>query len=162
MKKSLVILGGLLLTLTALVLINVELLKATEEIPSLSAVEEPQIIEEVIIPKTQEEQQEVAEIASEIEYLGEFTITHYCACKVCCGKWADGITASGKTAVEGVTIAVDTKVIPLGSEVIIDGWTYIAQDTGSAIKGNRIDIFIDDHDRALKMGKYQANVYKGE
>lgn len=95
--------------------------------------------------------------------LGEFKITHYCACSICCGKWADGITATGTTAAEGRTIAVDPDVIPLGSQVRVtyqDGTvaTYTAEDTGSAIQGNRLDVFIADHGRARDLGVKYASV----
>ena len=93
-------------------------------------------------------------------YLGNFKITHYCACKKCCGPNAQGITASGKKVQEGKTIAVDTKVIKMGSQVKIDGYgTYEAQDTGSAIKGNKIDVYVADHQRALQMGVTYKDVW---
>lgn len=98
-------------------------------------------------------------------YLGKFKITHYCACKKCCGENAQGITASGKRVEEGKTIAVDKKVIKMGSKVLIDGYgEYEAQDTGSAIKGNIIDVYVADHNQALQMGVVYKNVYlvKGE
>ena len=60
-------------------------------------------------------------------------------------------TASGTRVTEGRTIAVDPKVIPLGSKVKITvpnmpqyNGVYIAEDTGGAIKGNIIDIYIRD------------------
>lgn len=87
-----------------------------------------------------------------------FELTAYCACEKCCGK-SDGITATGTKATAGRTIAVDPKVIPYGSEVIINGHTYIAEDCGGAIKGNRIDIYFDDHNEALAFGKQFATVY---
>lgn len=93
-------------------------------------------------------------------YLGTFKITHYCACTKCCGKNAQGITASGKKVEEGKTIAVDPKVIALGSEVYIDGYGYMeAQDTGSAIKGNIIDVYVADHQEALNLGVVYKDVY---
>ena len=86
----------------------------------------------------------------------DFKITYYCACEKCCGKSpshpAYGITASGTTVEEGRTIAVDPSVIPLGSKVKINGHEYVAEDTGGAIKGHRIDIYISDHQQALTMG----------
>ena len=98
--------------------------------------------------------------ANEREYLGKFKITHYCACKKCCGENAQGITASGKRVEEGKTIAVDTKVIKMGSKVYIDGYGEMeAQDTGSAIKGNIIDVYVADHNQALKMGVVYKDVY---
>ena len=79
--------------------------------------------------------------------------TAYCPCEICCGEWANGITASGKTAKANHTIAVDRKIIPLGTKVIINGKTYVAEDTGGAIKGNRIDIYFNNHSDALKWGR---------
>lgn len=93
-------------------------------------------------------------------YLGNFKITHYCACTKCCGKNAQGITASGKKVEENKTIAVDPSVIKLGSKVFIDGYGYMeAQDTGSAIKGNIIDVYIADHQEALNLGVVYKDVW---
>lgn len=81
-----------------------------------------------------------------------YKITWYCACKKCCGKNAKGITAIGLPVKSGM-IAVDKSIIPLGTIVIINGLgTYLAADTGSKIKGNRIDVFIKNHKLALKNG----------
>lgn len=93
-------------------------------------------------------------------YLGEFRLTAYCNCSTCCGVWAGGATASGKMPREGRTIAVDTSVIPLGATVEINGHTYIAEDTGSAIKGNRIDVYFDSHQTASDFGVRYADVYR--
>ena len=75
----------------------------------------------------------------------------YCPCIKCCGK-DDGITATGTKATAGRTIAVDPRVIPYGSKVIINGVTYIAEDCGGAIKSNKIDIFFNTHYEALQWG----------
>lgn len=100
--------------------------------------------------------------------IGEFTITAYCACEKCCGKDpshpAYGITASGTEATQGRTIATDPSVIPTGSVVYfegIDGLTggYIAEDTGSAIKGNKIDLYFDSHQDALEWGVQSREVF---
>lgn len=86
----------------------------------------------------------------------EFTATAYDLSFKSCGKYpshpAYGITFSGNKAVRGRTIAVDPNVIPLGSRVHIefpldfsylDG-VYVAEDTGSKIKGNIIDVFLGE------------------
>lgn len=86
-----------------------------------------------------------------------YIITAYCPCIKCCGK-TDGITATGTKAVEGRTIAVDPNEIPYGTEVLIDGKTYIAEDCGGAIKGNRIDLYFDDHQTALEWGRQEKEV----
>ena len=93
--------------------------------------------------------------------LGTFKTTAYCDCVECCGK-SDGITKSGVKTQEGRTIAVDPDVIPLGSIVEIDGVEYIAEDIGGAIKGDRIDIYFDNHDKALDYGVRYCEVYMEE
>lgn len=91
--------------------------------------------------------------------LGSFRITHYCNCYICCGSWAGGATASGTIPTQGRTIAVDPSVIPLGTRVIINGQVYVAEDTGSAIKGNKIDVFVSSHSLTTQYGVYYADVY---
>lgn len=86
-----------------------------------------------------------------------------------CGKLPGepgyGITYSGTKARPGV-IAVDPRVIPLGTKVYVestDGTSdygfAIAEDTGSAIKGNRVDIFIGDRRTALRYGRRNVKIY---
>lgn len=70
-----------------------------------------------------------------------------------------GLTASGMKAKKGI-VAVDTSIIPFGTELYIEGYGYaIAGDTGSAIKGNKIDVFLDDYEDAKKYGVRNVNVY---
>lgn len=86
---------------------------------------------------------------------GEFVITHYCGCAECCGK-SDCITATGTLGKMGRTVSVDPDVIPLGSEVLINGVCYIAEDVG--VRGKVIDVYIDSHEQALAMGVYKTEV----
>ncbi len=83
--------------------------------------------------------------------LGTFRITAYCACSKCNGG-SSGMTASGTTPEAGYTIAVDTSVIPMGTEVRIEGQsgTFCALDTG--VSGNTIDLFMSSHSAALEWG----------
>ena len=111
-----------------------------------------------------ESEQEVVELSEDYVYtdyqsLGEFVITHYCACEKCTID-GDGITATGTKAASGRTIAVDPEVIPYGTTVIIDGHAYVAEDCGGAIKGRRIDIFMGSHQEALKAGVKVAEVFE--
>lgn len=78
--------------------------------------------------------------------------TAYCPCEECSGGYGRR-TSTGKIAQECRTIAVDPKVIPYGTAVIIDGNTYIAEDCGGVIKGNKIDIFFNSHEEVEKFGK---------
>ena len=65
----------------------------------------------------------------------------------------DNITATGKEVYEGI-IAVDPKIIPLGTNVEIkDLGKFIAEDIGGKIKGNRIDIYFNSKTEAKKFGK---------
>ena len=89
----------------------------------------------------------------------DFTATAYCACFKCCGK-TDGVTASGSIAKANHTIAVDTDVIPFDTVVEIQGMgTYVAEDTGGAIKGNKIDIYFNTHQEALNFGKRKVKLF---
>lgn len=96
-------------------------------------------------------------------FLGEFTATAYCACVRCCGK-DDGITATGTQATEGRTIAVDPDIIPYGTQVLLiwpDGTqhTYISEDCGGGITGNRLDVYFDSHEAARQFGVQSVMVY---
>ena len=91
--------------------------------------------------------------------LGTFRITHYCPCSICCGPWANGITSTGVTATTNHTIAVDPSQIPYGSQVVINGQVYVAEDCGGAIKTNCIDIYVANHEEGESKGVYYTDVY---
>lgn len=112
----------------------------------------------------------VAEPEPEWTSLGSFKLTAYCPCEKCCGYWATirpkdeagnpiVYTATGAVAEAGTTIAVDPDIIPYGTKVKINGHIYIAQDTGGAINGSRIDVYHDDHAAALTFGVQEAEVF---
>lgn len=89
----------------------------------------------------------------------EVTATAYCPCTKCCGLTAAGTTCTGVPATKGV-IAVDPRVIPLGTRVYVDGYGYaLAADVGSAIKGSKIDVCFDTHEQALAWGLKKTKVY---
>ncbi|SCX79311.1 ubiquitin-like domain-containing protein [Alkaliphilus peptidifermentans] len=76
-----------------------------------------------------------------------------------------GITRSGTKARPGV-VAVDPSVIPLGTKLYIESMdrtasygVAVAEDTGSSIKGDRIDLFFEDRSEALKYGRRNVKVY---
>lgn len=67
-----------------------------------------------------------------------------------------GITRSGAKTVEGVTIAADWRVLPKGTVVWIEGvGKRVVQDTGGAIKGNKIDVYFESEARAMDFGRRQ-------
>lgn len=71
----------------------------------------------------------------------------------------NGITASGTPAKKGV-IAVDPRVIPMGTKLYIPGYgTAVAEDTGGAIKGNKIDLCYETKTEAYNWGIRNVTVY---
>jgi uncharacterized protein YabE (DUF348 family) len=83
----------------------------------------------------------------------------------------DSNTATGRKPVRNEgdlsTIAVDPSVIPLGSKVYVEGYGYaIAADTGGAIKGNIIDLYLDSSSECFNWGRRPVDVlivaYPGE
>ena len=105
-----------------------------------------------------ETEPEIITDVEEWESLGRFKLTYYCPCRKCNGKWAGKATASGEPLKPGTTIAVDPRVIPLGTVVRIGDHEFIAQDTGSGIKGKRIDICLEDHGECLEAGVQYSEV----
>lgn len=103
--------------------------------------------------------------------------TGYCACGKCCGwerNWLGrpiisqgnmrgkpkhvGITASGTKARKG-TIAADTSRYPFGTIMYIKGYGYgVVEDRGSAIKGDKIDLFFRRHSDAIRWGRRRLPV----
>ena len=82
--------------------------------------------------------------APQLESLGIFKLTAYCPCTSCSGPYGTQ-TATGVTAQEGRTVAVDPTVIPYGTVLVINGHEYVAEDCGGAVKGKIIDIFFNEH-----------------
>ena len=93
--------------------------------------------------------------------LGNFRLTFYTPKELGAKSPSQLRTATGTIPQEGRTIATDPRVIPKNSIVYIEGWGYyIAEDTGSAIKNKKIDIFMEDYATAIKLGNnQQARVY---
>ena len=78
-------------------------------------------------------------------------------CNGCSGTTATGVNL--KANPDAKVIAVDPSVIPLGSKVYVEGYGYAtAADTGGAIKGNKIDVFIPSHDQAMQWGRKTVEV----
>ena len=139
--------------LVVLLIFTIPVCVMTEKI-SAQAVEVSEVTEvsEPII------EQEYTTAVAEREYIEvTATLTAYCPCMKCCGK-SDGITASGTQATAGRTVAVDTRLIPYGTEISIDGKTYIAEDCGGKVKGYTIDVFFDSHEEALNFGRQTKTV----
>ena len=84
-------------------------------------------------------------------------VSAYCACSKCCGK-TNGITASGTKATVGRTIAAPSSY-SFGTKIELEGLgTYIVEDRGGAIQGNKIDVFFASHSEALAFGRKQIRM----
>nr|WP_243355819.1 G5 and 3D domain-containing protein [Bacillus litorisediminis] len=78
-------------------------------------------------------------------------------CNGCSGVTATGINLRSNPDIK--VIAVDPSVIPLGSKVYVEGYGHaIAADTGSAIKGNKIDVFFATKEEAYRWGVRKVKI----
>ena len=91
------------------------------------------------------------------ENLGEYTLTAYCACEKCCGKWSKyKKTASGTTPEQGRTVACVS--LDFGTVININGEDYIVEDRGR-LKEKQIDIYFESHEEAREFGRQKGIVY---
>ena len=85
-----------------------------------------------------------------------FRITAYCPNSCCCGKWADGQTASGHWIRPGDKFIAAPKNVPFNTEFIVPGYNngrpVKVLDRGGVIKGNRLDVFFETHREAKEWG----------
>ncbi len=91
-------------------------------------------------------------------------VTAYCACKICCGPKAQGITASGKRVSynNGLFVAADTSILPFGTKLQIPGYAggrpVEVIDRGGAIKGRKLDVYYRTHGEARIWGRRWVEV----
>lgn len=90
--------------------------------------------------------------------MGDFKITYYCSCEECSGHWGTQ-TSTGSYCEQGRTVAVDPDVIAYGTKILIDDNVYIAEDCGSRVVGDHIDIYVEDHELVEKLGVKHKKVW---
>ncbi len=94
----------------------------------------------------------------------QMTTTAYSPDAKSCGKWADGVTASGYSVwTNGMRlVAADTDVLPFKTIITVPGYNgdkpVQVLDRGGAIKGHRLDLLYGTHERALKWGRQESTV----
>ena len=122
--------------------------------------EQAQQTEEAANDQDQQEEaaENVEEPASQLVSLGVFKTTGYCPCRSCSAGWGRN-TCTGAVASSQHTIAVDPRVIPYGTRVMINGVVYIAEDKGGGVKGHHIDIFYDTHAESKNHGIQNVEVF---
>ncbi len=91
-----------------------------------------------------------------------FIARAYCGCKECNGIWSDGTVAKSSTGTkleQGVSVAADFSVLPPFTQIEVSGLgIYTVHDCGSAIKGNEIDVYFDNHEDAQDFGVKKVRV----
>lgn len=107
-------------------------------------------------PEPAQTEPETTSSGSAGTYLGDFTLTAYCSCSICCGSWSGGGTASGTTPTAGRTVAMGG--VPFGTKLLINGNVYTVEDRGTGY--GHVDIFMDSHSAALRFGSQRASVYQ--
>lgn len=98
--------------------------------------------------------------------VGTYYITAYCSCSKCCWP-STNMTASGTTCHyednprEPTTCAIDRKLHSFGDTFYLksEGRMYVAEDTGSAVKGKHIDLYFPDHSYVQSYGSHYETVY---
>ena len=121
--------------------------------------ESSELIEDTI-PEEPSEPSESSEPSDPyvLESIGTFKLTAYCPCTACSGPWGNN-TDSGVIAQPNHTVAVDKSVITYGTKLYINGIVYTAEDCGSSVKGNIIDIFFNTHEEVDEFGLQYAEIY---
>ena len=105
------------------------------------------------VPESEPEAAVESEGISRSPHHPRFEATAYCTC---------GLTASGKLTKRGL-VAADPEVLPMGARIAVHNageysGLYTVADTGSKIKGRKIDIFIDNEEEARAFGRRQVEV----
>ncbi len=107
---------------------------------------------------SEETAEEHAQTNHGLQSLGVFRTTGYCPCYQCSEGWGRS-TSTGAIAKSSHTIAVDPRVIPYGTKLMINGVVYTAEDRGGGVKGNHIDIFFDNHAQTRQHGSRHQEVF---
>jgi len=93
------------------------------------------------------------------EGLIDMEVTAYCPCEICCGEFADGITASGIPIGRGTKLVAAPPEYPFGTRMKIPGYGLVpVLDRGGAIKGNKLDVLFQSHQEALEWGRQYLKV----
>ena len=108
------------------------------------------------IKKKEEPVQETpaAPVYEKGESLGNFSATAYCPS--CTGG---GKTYSGTIPQAGHTLSADLTLLPLGTKVMIGETVYTVEDTGSSIKGKKVDVFVGSRAEALQFGRQTIEIF---
>lgn len=125
-----------------------------EEVPTAPQVED-------YVPTTTYTSYTYADANGTYQYLGDYLLTAYCPCPICCGAYSNmenPRTASGTTPVAGRTVAGPAE-LPFGTQLNINGYIFTVEDRGGAINGNHLDVYFNTHEEALAFGMRTVPVF---
>lgn len=96
--------------------------------------------------------------------LGEYTITAYCPCEICCGEYAHtnyAVGSSGNRLLQGYSVA---SFLPAGTKIMLNNKVYTSEDTPADYIGKRynnkvIDVYFETHEEAAAFGKQKQEVF---
>lgn len=157
MKKHMYLLIIYFLGLIGMVFGTSQYIAQNGDIP-LNVTEEENKLKSTVIYNDKQEEQFSANESKPKEKEIKVTATAYTAyCSGCSGTTATGINLRENPNKK--VIAVDPNMIPLGTKVWVEGYgEAVAGDTGSAIKGNKIDVFIPSEKEATEWGVKKINI----
>lgn len=105
---------------------------------------------------------EILPPAQETWQVVRMKVTAYCRCPKCCGQFSDGKTACLHRIRKGDVFVAADKKWPFGTQMIIPGYNQNqpveVKDRGRLIKGNRLDVYFDNHSQAKKWGSRTIDV----
>ena len=119
--------------------------------------------------KMADEQDKADRGGERLTSLGEWKVTGYCKCRICCGKWADNrpngkVIVNGIELIEGVSCAAD---LPIGTRLMIGGKVWVVHDRPAeriikANGGKVVDLYCGSHDEAWDVGNSEVEVWEVE
>ena len=88
-------------------------------------------------------------------------VSFYCPCKICCGKWAGGLTSTGTWPEQKFSLACNKAWTRQGKKFFIPSFGLTeCEDTGSKIQGTHVDMFVETHAEAVRLGIKKVTAYE--
>lgn len=117
-------------------------------------------LEDVVVAEVKEIEEPMDDDTDELRFVNKFKLSYYDCCPQCTDYYYIRKTASGTTPTAHRTIAADTSILPMGTHVYIDGLgEYVVEDTGSAINGYVLDVYVNNHSEIPSCGIEYRDVY---
>ncbi|MGF9943191.1 3D domain-containing protein, partial [Priestia megaterium] len=122
-----------------------------------AAQQQQQAVQQQQAAQQQQQQQQQSQQQASGKSMTVEATAYTANCAGCSGTTATGVNL--KSNPNQRVIAVDPSVIPLGSKVYVEGYGQaVAADTGGAIKGNRIDVFVSSDSAAQDWGRRSVKI----